>query len=53
MHKKDVRRLLQMAHQRFEETGKECWKHSEKWSKLCSICQAKNELGLKLEISKQ
>ena len=53
MHKKDVRRLLQMAHQRFEQTGKEWWKHSEKWAKFCNVCQAKNELGLKLEISSQ
>jgi hemerythrin superfamily protein len=53
MHKKDVRRLLQMAHQRFEDTGKEWWKHSEKWSKFCNICQSKKELGLKLQISSQ
>ena len=50
MHKKDVRRLLQMAHQRYEETKKEYWKHDKKWSEFCSICQAKNQLGLKLEI---
>ena len=53
MHKKDVRRLLQMAHQRYEQTKKEYWNHDKKWSDFCSICQAKNQLGLKLEIPSQ
>ena len=53
MHKKDVRRLLQMAHQRYEQTGKEYWNHNERWSEFCSICQAKKQLGLKLEVPPQ
>ena len=40
----DVRRLLQMAHQRYEENGKEWWRHDEKWSKYCMICQARKPL---------
>ena len=51
MYKHDTRRMLQMAHQRYEQTGLEQWKHSEKWNKYCSICQSKNELNLKIKIS--
>jgi radical SAM superfamily enzyme YgiQ (UPF0313 family) len=45
MHKQDVRRLLQMAHQRFEQTGLLQWKHNEKWSKYCSVCKARDALS--------
>ena len=48
MHKKDVSRLLQMGHQRHEQTGLEQWKHSEKWSKYCRICKAKEQLNPKI-----
>ena len=44
MYKHDFRRLLQMAHQRYEQTKLEQWKHSEKWAKYCSICKARTEL---------
>lgn len=47
MHKKDLRRILQMAHQRYDQTGLSQWKHSDKWSKYCGICKAYNELNLK------
>jgi anaerobic magnesium-protoporphyrin IX monomethyl ester cyclase len=40
MYKYDTRRMLQMAHQRYEQTGLEQWKHDEEWSKYCQICQA-------------
>lgn len=48
MHQHDAKRMLQMAHRRFEETGLEQWKHSEKWDKYCEICQSKKELYLKV-----
>ena len=48
MHKKDVKRLLQMAHQRFEQTGLPQWNHSEKWDKYCSVCHANEELSPKI-----
>ena len=48
MHKKDVKRLLQMAHQRFEQTGLPQWNHSEKWGKYCSVCHANEELSPKI-----
>ena len=38
MYKHDARRMLQMAHQRFEQTGLEQWKHNEKWEHYCQIC---------------
>ena len=40
MYKHDFRRLLQFAHQRFEQTGLEQWKHSEKWNSYCEVCKA-------------
>lgn len=44
MHTKDTKRLLQWAHQRYDETGKDYWKHSEKWNHYCSICTSQSEL---------
>ena len=43
MYKKDVRRILQMAHQRYEQTKEVQWKHDERWSKFCDYCKAKSE----------
>ena len=51
MYKKDLRRLLQYAHQRFNETKKECWNHDEKWNKYCNVCTSKIELQKTIEIS--
>ena len=45
MYKKDIRRMLQMAHQRYEQTGLEQWHHNEKWNKYCSICKSKEALN--------
>ena len=43
MYKHDAKRLLQMAHQRYDQTGLEQWNHSEKWNKYCQICKS-NEI---------
>ena len=48
MYKHDTRRMLQMAHQRYEQTGLEQWKHSEKWNRYCEVCEAKKEISLKI-----
>lgn len=48
MYKHDTRRILQMAHQRYEQTGLEQWKHSEKWNKYCEVCESKREASLKV-----
>ena len=50
MYKKDTRRMLQMAHQRYEQTGLEQWKHDEEWAKYCNVCKAQDELGSTLEV---
>ena len=50
MYKKDTRRMLQMAHQKYDETGLEQWKHDEKWEKYCEVCQSKKELSVKISI---
>jgi anaerobic magnesium-protoporphyrin IX monomethyl ester cyclase len=44
MAKHDTRRLLQMAHDRFDETKLPQWKHDDKWIKYCEVCLSKNEL---------
>jgi len=49
MYKHDTRRMLQMAHQRYEQTGLEQWKHSEKWNKYCNVCKAQEELKPKIK----
>ena len=40
----DTKRMLEWAHQRYEETGNEQWKVSQKWEKYDPIQQAKKEL---------
>ena len=44
MYTHDYKRLLEWAHQRYEETGAEQWKVSEKWKKYDPIHKAKTEL---------
>ena len=44
MYKQDTRRLLQMAHNKFDETGLPQWKHDEKWSHYCEVCSSKKHL---------
>jgi anaerobic magnesium-protoporphyrin IX monomethyl ester cyclase len=51
MYRHDTRRMLQMAHQRYDQTGLEQWKHSEKWKKYCSICKSIDDLKIVKEIS--
>jgi len=51
MYKHDTRRMLQMAHQRYDQTGLEQWKHAEKWAKYCQVCKASEELKPKIKIS--
>lgn len=36
-----------MAHQRYEQTSSEYWKHDEKWNKYCEVCSAKKKYPLK------
>ena len=51
MYTHDTRRLLRMGHEKFEETGLEQWKHSEKWNKYCEVCKATEELGNYITVS--
>ena len=44
MRTHDTRRMLQMAHQKFDETGLPQWKHSEKWLHYCEVCKSKKQL---------
>ena len=48
MYRHDTRRLLQMAHQRYDQTGLEQWKHSDKWEKYCEYCKSVKKLSLKI-----
>jgi len=48
MYKHDTTRLLQMAHQKYDETKLEQWNHDEKWNKYCEVCKSKQELFLKI-----
>ena len=48
MYKHDTRRMLQMAHQKYEETGLDQWNHDKKWKKYCEVCNATDELSLKV-----
>lgn len=44
MYTHDYRRLLQFAHQRYDQTKLEQWKHSKKWVNYCDICKAESLL---------
>ena len=44
MHQHDTRRILQMAHQKYDETGLPQWKHSEKWIHYCEVCKSRQQL---------
>ena len=48
MYEHDTRRLLQFAHQRYDQTGLPQWKHNKKWEKYCEVCKAKNSLYQKV-----
>jgi len=50
MYKQDLPRILQMAHQRYEQTKLPQWKHNEKWTKYCKICKAHNDLKLDITV---
>jgi len=50
MYKHDTRRMLQMAHQRYEQTGLKQWKHSEKWAHYCDNCTSKKSLETKFNM---
>ena len=45
MYQHDGRRILQMAHQRLEQTGLKQWTHDPKWDNVCPVCTAKKELS--------
>jgi len=51
MHKHDTRRLLQMAHQRYDQTGLPQWKHDSKWKNYCHVCQAKDNLFPQIKVT--
>ena len=46
MYTHDTRRMLQWAHQRYEQTGLPQWKHSTKWNHYCEVCKANDELSI-------
>ena len=50
MYKHDTRRMLQMAHQRYQQTGLGQWKHDEKWKKYCQICKAREEITKQITV---
>ena len=50
MYTQDTHRLLQWAHQRYEQTGLEQWKHDDKWKKYCSVCLARQQVSQIIEI---
>ncbi len=51
MYKHDTTRMLQMAHQKYDETGLEQWKHDEKLNKYCEVCKAREQINLILKIN--
>jgi len=50
MKKKDVRRLMKMAQQRYKQTGLTQWKLSDKWKKYSPYYKSLNELSVKMEV---
>ena len=50
MYKHETGRMLEMAHQRYNQTGLEQWNHEQKWNKYCEVCKAKEDLSEYSEI---
>ena len=50
MYKHDTRRLLQMAHEKYDMTGLPQWNHSKKWEKYCQVCKAKEDLQPRIQV---
>jgi len=46
MYQHDTQRMLEWAHQRYDETGLEQWHHAEKWNKYCPICNLTEKLQM-------
>ena len=44
MYTHDTKRMLQWAHERYDQTDLPQWKHDKKWEKYCAVCQAQKEL---------
>ncbi len=51
MYKHDFRRILQWAHQKYDQTGLPQWHHSEKWKKYCDVCKAEESLAQIIKIN--
>jgi len=43
MYTHDTKRMLEWAHQRYEETNLPQWHHDKKWKKYCAVCKAIEE----------
>ena len=53
MFKHEPHRMLQMAHQRYEQTGLEQWNHDKKWKEYCNVCKGREDPNLLPNISNQ
>ena len=51
MYTHDTKRMLEWAHQRYDETHLPQWKHDPKWKNYCSVCKAEEQLLSKIEIN--
>ena len=49
MYNHDTRRMLQMSHQKYEQTGLKQWEHSTKWNKYCEICKVREQYNLQFD----
>ena len=45
MYKYDIKRILQMAHEKFDQTGGHQWTHDKKWNSFCDVCKSREELS--------
>ena len=45
MYNQDLRRMLQCAHQRYDQTGLDQWKHEKKWEEYCDVCKSQKEIS--------
>jgi len=51
MYTHDTKRMLEWAHQRYDETNLPQWKHDAKWKHYCSVCKAEEQLLSKIEVN--
>ena len=51
MTEHDTTRLLKMAHQKYDQTKQDQWKHSPKWEQYCEVCSSSKSFTPQISVN--